>query len=1057
MDMHTIGLVSGEFPAYQISQENLLRENSLPEPFKGYSGAALVDLLSKLFKGNGWIVSLIKEGRKVYLGLAYPKMPHVISLLVVVNKAPFPLTFSEVRDELKELERIGEKNKCNQFCLYSLSGYEGKAYKLTRFNLLLYGTDKITKLIKRYSPNKQKEPQIQLFAHNKLAYKSVQERFKTGNKVAVVQATGTGKSYLIAKILQDYPGINKLVLAPSVYILDQLKDHVRWNKEVFFMTYAKTMNLSIPEIRELNPGFIVLDEFHRCGAEEWGRGVQQIIDTFSEVKLFGTSATPVRYMDNARDMAVELFGGNVAENLNLAQAIVRRILPMPKYVCALYTLNEEVKSLKKKIDDSHYSGKKKQVLIDSIDTFKIDWEKTSGIPAVLKKHITSDMRKFIVFCREEDHLVEMEAQVKRWFVEAGIKKKVKTYRVMTAEPESEENFQRFKDESSADSLYLLFSINMLNEGLHVDEVHGVILLRPTASPNIFYQQIGRCLKVGIGHVPVIFDFVNNFRSIRSKEFLNELEYYRGLHAKERKEFDLEDTSPTFNVIDEVREITEVFGEISFQIDTTEIRFQQLREFKATFGHCDVPLKFKENPRLGQWVVAQRMLYRQNKLKAETIERLNALDFSWNPDEKYWLQMFSKLKAFKSETNHCDVKITHKDKLLANWVSSQRSCYKALTLSEDKIRLLEAEGFNWSLKKRMDAELWERSYNELIKFKEAHGHLMVPSKTKSLRNWVADQRKKYTKGVILSKEQIEKLEAIGFQWSFREDWKDAWESKLQELVEYKKKYGRLEVSPKINKPLALWIGNQRNTFSKNRKKITEEQISKLKSIGFSFKVQEEHWDELYLRLCEYQKIYGHCNVPKNWLKDPPLTYWLAGQKRLYRTGKLEPVKRFKLEAIGFTGEQFFQYKVKWSNAYDLLCHYKEEFGDCNRVAHGNRKKFLAGWIVAQRQNYKAKKLTEEQIIKLENIGFEWQYREKYLKSFDSTWHSHFKKAVAFYKEHGHFTVKLTTDANLKSWIQRTREQNREGKLATERINMLNEIGFTWVGELGPKKKRKKAKK
>ena len=89
---------------------------------------------------------------------------------------------------------------------------------------------------------------------------------------------------------------------------------------------------------------IVLDEFHRCGPDEWGRGVQNILNAYPSAFKFGTSATPIRYLDNRRDMAKELFEGNIAENLSLAQAITRNILPMPKYVCALYTLKRRPKT-----------------------------------------------------------------------------------------------------------------------------------------------------------------------------------------------------------------------------------------------------------------------------------------------------------------------------------------------------------------------------------------------------------------------------------------------------------------------------------------------------------------------------------------------------------------------------------------------------------------------------------------------------------------------------------------------------------------------------------------
>ena len=71
-------------------------------------------------------------------------------------------------------------------------------------------------------------------------------------------------------------------------------------------------------------------------------------------------------------------------------------------------------------------------------------------------------------------------------------------------------FAEFKKDTGS-HLKLLYCIDMLNEGIHVDDVDGVILLRPTVSPIIYLQQIGRALSAGSKNQPVIFDLVNNFR------------------------------------------------------------------------------------------------------------------------------------------------------------------------------------------------------------------------------------------------------------------------------------------------------------------------------------------------------------------------------------------------------------------------------------------------------------------------------------------------------------------------------------------------------------------
>ncbi len=201
----------------------------------------------------------------------------------------------------------------------------------------------------------------------------------------------------------------------------------------------------------------------------------------------------------------------------------------------------------------------------------------------------------------------------------------------------------------------------------------------------------------------------------------------------------------------------------------------------------------------------------------------------------------------------------------------------------------------------------------------------------------------------------------------------------------------------------------------------------------------------MKLSEYQKIYGHCNIPRKWFKDLSLSHWASRQKKLFRKGELEPIKAFKLQSIGFTGELFFQYKEKWNHNFEMLKHYKDEYGDSNFINKGSRKKFLSSWVITQRIHYREQKLSTEQINKLETLGFEWTYRDKFLQLFDSVWESSYKQLIEFYSEHKHFKVTLKMNKKLKGWIQRQRETFRNGQLNKNRIEKLNQIGFTWQGE------------
>ena len=81
------------------------------------------------------------------------------------------------------------------------------------------------------------------------------------------------------------------------------------------------------EIAVLHPAYIIMDEFHRAGAEHWGEKVQKLLVLYPDAKLLALTATNVRYLDNNRDMAEELFDGRIASEMTLSEAIVRDVLP----------------------------------------------------------------------------------------------------------------------------------------------------------------------------------------------------------------------------------------------------------------------------------------------------------------------------------------------------------------------------------------------------------------------------------------------------------------------------------------------------------------------------------------------------------------------------------------------------------------------------------------------------------------------------------------------------------------------------------------------------------
>lgn len=534
---------------------------------------------------------------------------------------------------------------------------------------------------------------IELYPHNQKTYENIMKMWVTRNKVAVVQPTGSGKSFLILKCAETFNNNKKIILAPSNYILEQLDKHSNNIKNIRYITYAKLQYMTEEEINALNIELLILDEFHRCGAEEWGNGVQRLLDSNPAAKVLGTSATPIRYLDNARDMSDEIFDGNIACNMTLPQAIVEGILPMPKYVSALYTFEEEANNMINKVNNSKNSEEEKLKLIKDINKLKNRLDKSKGIPQILDKHIRNPNGRYIVFCKNKEHLDEMKILVNTWFNKYfkmnKIANKINNYEVYSDLDDNDIKLQNFINDNSENAVKLLFCINMLNEGLHISNLDGVILLRPTISPIMYYQQIGRAIDAGRKEEQtLILDLVNNFSSIKTntlKEDLeNEAKEYcvrNGISENDKKDF-----YNKFRVYDETFDAIELFSEIESRLyDNWELNIKALEQYYKREGNTLVPPNHIEiynetNVSIGKYVVTylRRNDFYKN-LNEERVNQLNKLNFIWVPFDYYWEEKYNLLKSYYKVNGTTNVPQTYVEGniKLGKWVNKQSFIKKVI--------------------------------------------------------------------------------------------------------------------------------------------------------------------------------------------------------------------------------------------------------------------------------------------------------------------------------------------------------------------------------------------
>ena len=672
--------------------------------------------------------------------------------------------------------------------------------------------------------------EISLYPHNQETYDKIQTLWETENKVAAVQATGTGKSYLILKCIYNTPDVNKVVLAPSNYILEQLVNEAgEILPNTKLLTYSKLSFMSDMEIKELTIGYIFLDEFHRCGAEQWGDGVQRLLNAFPDAKVLGTSATHIRFLDNARNMGEELFNGNIVNNLSLAEAIVKKILPMPKYISALYTFDDEIINLKTKVENSKNDEESKKEMLKEIEIMKHKLNKSKGIPNILKKHLSKNYNgKFIIFCKDKVHLDEMKETVVDWFKQSKVTKQVDVYSVYSNYEYGDAEVDAFIDNRNPKSVKLLFSIEMFNEGIHIEDVTGVILLRPTVSPIIYYQQIGRAMQAGKNNTPVIFDLVNNFDNIGAKNFVGDLEKEVGKENEKLSKYEGDDQDDEekkyvdiseFMIFDETLEAMDLFSKIEGElINNWDAMYDELTNFYNKNGNCNISKYI--NKKLNIWVQVQKSLYKKGILSEKKIEKLNIMKFNWIKfNVETWEDMYKQLKEYYQKNGDTDV--PRKQGKLGSWVSGQRKSFNFL--NKEKIELLNNLNFVWSVFEGK----WDNMFKLLIEYHTRYKHVSIKNgevyEEENLGNWVNTQKILYKKGK-LNIDKIEKLSSIGLKWNTKNE-EDASLSEYHiKNILVRSNMSARQLSKKLDSsPSSVWC------WINNDYKIPKENILKISGI------------------------------------------------------------------------------------------------------------------------------------------------------------------------------------------------------------------------------------
>ena len=333
-----------------------------------------------------------------------------------------------------------------------------------------------------------------------------------GAKRALVQAaTGVGKTYLAAFDSKSYERV--LFVAHREEILKQAAASFRnvrnsedygfftgeeksTDKSVIFASVATLGRSEYLSEKYFAPDYfqyLVIDEFHHAVNEQY----QRIVKYFKPQFLLGLTATPER-MDGRN--IYELCDYNVPYEISLKDAINKGML-VPFHYYGIY-------------DDTDYSGL--HLIRGRYDEKELNETYIGNVhrhDLIYKYYCKYGSKKALGFCCSRAHAEEMAKE----FCERGIPS-VAVYSNANG-TYSEERGKAIKKLKSGE-IRVIFSVDMFNEGVDITSVDMVMFLRPTESPIVFLQQLGRGLRRSKGKEYLnVLDFIGNYEKAGRVRFL----------------------------------------------------------------------------------------------------------------------------------------------------------------------------------------------------------------------------------------------------------------------------------------------------------------------------------------------------------------------------------------------------------------------------------------------------------------------------------------------------------------------------------------------------------
>lgn len=904
---------------------------------------------------------------------------------------------------------------------------------------------------------------------NEAAFQKAVQSLETLNRAAVFHPTGTGKSCIAWKAVEAHPQTTFFWLVAGAQRLAlRQAELTRYNGgtlpgNVRFCDCEK-LAAATPEqwvrLGEQKPGCIVLDCYHELSAVCWAQSVQKLLRMCPQAKVLGLGVPNGAPVCAA---AQELFADCIVSHMTVAEAMAAGTMPVPSaYAALLWPQEEELATLRARI---------KNLCMPKGDTsLRVQYEELSwslrqveNLTVLLPRLLSDTSGHYLVLFESAAYQEKLGTELEQLL--RTVDPAVRFYAADHACFADSAAVETFLSDTAPGPKVLL-CVNAPGVQQPLEGLAGVILVRQSSLMSTFKQMLCRALvAAGSRSVPV-FDLVAQFEGLGNGRTLQR-DCTEAMTKAGSK-------TPGFRQERPMQQTYRLYGKLRREMEARwEVLCQAAADAAAKEGTLELPRSYTihSGVPVGKWLELQRQVQagqRPGRLTAEQAAKLEKLGIRWNHRlEAAWEKGFVSAQKYRTEHGDLLVPVRYRDKndfALGEWIVYNRQRYLGGNLTQNRIERLETIGMVWSTSN----DLWEQNYAAATQYYLEHGDLEVPIKYETpsgfgLGVWLGAQRAAHKAGE-LPQEQVERLDALGMDWTNRNDRK--WMSLYDVAAAYYHEHGNLNVPSEYVTPdgvlLGKWVARQRYAYlnpDRSSARVTPERKALLDKLGMVWE-KYDPWQERYDLALAYKTEHGDLEIPSVYKTADGvwLGSWVSRQRQALNSGSSAlSSERRKLLRILFKGERRPSdpaadhgtvREANWERNFRSAARYARKYKHLLVPASyvdsdGVR---LGVWIsnlrAARKNRPDSYQVTPAHIKKLNSIGMVWDAR-------DAKWGTAYQQAKAYYKAHGnlHAAANYKSDETgfcLGDWLRRMREWDttHDPKLTPERRAMLDKIGMEW---------------